>query len=95
MTPTDPTPAIRSALVKHMPTAAIATGLVSPVDPSAWVSEISARIPYSARTDCPFGLTGLTGWLAARGITAGLGFIKALRLEWLRVEMVESTRRGE
>lgn len=95
MTPTDPTPAIRSALVEHMPTAAIATGLVSPVDPSPWVAEISARIPYADRTDCSLGLTGLTAWLAARGITAGVGFLKALRVEWLRVEMVEATRRGE
>ncbi len=95
MPPTDSTPVILAALLQHMPTAAIATGLVSPVDPSAWVAEISARIPYADRTDCSLGLTGLTAWLTQRGITAGVSFLKALRLEWLRVEMVESTRRGE
>jgi hypothetical protein len=77
---------------EHMPTAAVASGWVSAVDPAAWVRKVSDLYPYVERP-ADLGLTALTRWLEARGVEAGPAFVKALRIEWIMTALaVESWR---
>lgn len=77
---------IESAICQHMPTAAIASGWLSPVDPSAWVASMCERFPESDRPES-LGLTALCDWLTGQGVTAGREFVKALRVQWLKERM--------
>ena len=82
----DATSQIRSLICQHMPTAAVASGLASAVDPGPWVAEVSRRFPLGARpTD--HSVPGLTAWLGERGVGAGETWVKALRLEWMKERM--------
>ena len=87
---------IRQAIAEHMPSAAVASGWVSPVDPSAWVAWVSGLLPYQDRpTDANgYGLTRLTAWLKTQGITAGESYLRALREEWLLVALAVESRRS-
>lgn len=85
-------PLILQAIHAHMPSAAVASGWASPVDPAAWVASVSNLIRH---VDRPYdlGLTALTRWLAARGIEAGPTFVKALRTAWISDEMACESRK--
>lgn len=84
---------LRNLLATHLPSAAIASGWISPVDLSAWIDTVSERFPLDARPE-NLGLSALIAWLADRGIVAGADAVRALRLRWLFAEMVDASRRG-
>lgn len=84
---------ITAAVQKHMPSAAVASGWASAVDPRGWVRRISDLFPFVDRPES-MGLTALTLWLKTRGIEAGEHYVKALRQEWLMTRMAVESRRG-
>ncbi|OWK34247.1 hypothetical protein [Fimbriiglobus ruber] len=78
--------AVRSHLIQHMPTAAVASGLASQVDHSAWAAEMTQRFPLAVRP-VDHSVPGLTRWLGERGVAAGPEWVKALRGEWMKERM--------
>lgn len=84
---------IENAIKVHMPSAAVASGWLSAVDPAAWVARVSRLFPFVDRPE-NMGLTPLTEWLAARGVEAGPAFVRALRHEWLMTRMAVESRRN-
>ena len=82
------TQTVKGLICRHMSSAAIASGWVSPVDATAFIREVSDQFPYGTRPE-NLGLTALTGWLAERGVEAGETFIRELRKEWIKEEMRE------
>lgn len=79
----DPKRLIEQAICQHMPSAAVASGWMSKLNPSDWIKEVSEKFPFAERTT-ELGLTRLTAWLKERGVEAGESYIKALRIEWLK-----------
>lgn len=77
---------IKQAVCQHLPSAAIASGFVSPVDFTAWVAQMSERFPMGSRPDT-LGLTKLTAWLSEQGVVAGRAWVLALQGEWLHDRM--------
>jgi len=72
---------------KHMPSAAIDSGMVSPVDLyTGEIVRLSALFPFEDRPteEYGYGLTRLRAWLSDRGERHSEGFVKALQKEWLR-----------
>lgn len=84
---------ITAAIHQHMPSAAVASGWASAVSPAAWVADVSNLIRHVDRPH-DLGLTALTRWLADRGVVAGAEYVKALRKEWILVELAVESRRG-
>jgi hypothetical protein len=89
---TDVRHAIVQAIHAHMPSAAVASGWASPVDPKPWVDRVSRLIPFVDRPD-DMGLTALTDWLNGMGFEAGASFIRALREAWIRDALAVESRR--
>jgi hypothetical protein len=86
---------IKAVVCETMPTAAIASGFISPVSTAEFVKQVSERFPYEQRKDIPLGITKLTEWLAANGVVAGRTFIDALRTAWIMEELrTESHKQG-
>jgi hypothetical protein len=83
---------ITGLIHKHLPSAAVASGWASGVDPAPWVARVSVLFKFVDRPD-DLGMTALTRWLAARGVEAGPAFVKALRHEWIMTAMAVETRR--
>jgi hypothetical protein len=77
---------IEKAICEHMPSAAVASGWMSEVDPAPFVRQMCERFPYGARPE-NLGVTALTEWLKERGVEAGKNFIRAVREEWIKEEM--------
>jgi hypothetical protein len=84
---------ITGLIHQHMPTAAVASGMASAVDPGPWVAWVSGLVRHVDRPR-ELGLTALTAWLKTRGFEAGPAFVKALRHEWILVELAVESRRG-
>ena len=84
---------IEQAIMTHMPSAAVASGWMSAVDPTPFVREMCERFPFAVRPD-QMGVTHLTGWLSERGVTAGKAFIMAVRAEWLKERMRAECDKG-
>lgn len=78
--------AIVAAVCQHMPTAAIATGLVSPVDSSAFVRSVCERFPREQRPES-LGFTPLKVWLKENGVDVGESIVMAIRHEWIMDEL--------
>lgn len=77
---------IIAVICKHLPSAAIATGLVSPVDSSAFVQSVCERFPREQRPES-LGFTPLKAWLKANGVDVGDSIVMAIRHEWIMDEL--------
>lgn len=78
---------IAAVLCQTMPTAAAASGLVSPVDLTAAVDalwETHAEAKLTARTSGDLGLTALGDWLAGRGEVVGREVLRLFRERLIR-----------
>ncbi len=84
--------AIVQLVHRHMPAAAVASGLASAVDPKPWVDRVCTLFRYVDRPE-HLGLTALTKWLAERGLAAGEGFVRALRHQWIIDTLAVESRR--
>ena len=84
---------ITGLIHQHMPTAAVASGLASAVDPGPWVAWVSGLVRHVDRPR-ELGLTALTAWLSRMGFAAGVGHAKALRAAWIADELAAESRRG-
>lgn len=73
---------IEKAICEHMPSAAVASGWMSEVDPTPFVRETCLRFPFGTRPE-NLGITPLTAWLEANGVVAGKRFVMVLRKEWI------------
>lgn len=84
---------LKAIICETMPSAAVASGFISPVNMTGWVKEVSAKFPYETRKEVPLGITPLTDWLKEQGIEAGRKWIEALRTEWIMEELrIESNK---
>ncbi len=81
------TSAIRSAVCTHMPSAAIASGMLSPVDQAAAVSALATD--WEALNK-PARVSEVEEWLNARGIVGGRQLARAVRMEVI----IRDMRRG-
>ena len=77
---------IIAAVCQYMPTAAIATGLVSPVDVSNFVAEICQKFPREQRPEA-LGYTPLKVWLKEQGFDLGESVVMKIRHEWIMDEL--------
>jgi hypothetical protein len=62
---------ITGLIHQHMPTAAVASGMASAVDPGPWVAWVSGLVRHVDRPR-ELGLTALTAWLSRMGFAAGV-----------------------
>lgn len=85
-------PLILQAVHQHMPSAAVASGLASAVDPAPWVAHVCGLIRHVDRPR-DLGLTALTAWLAGQGFEAGPAFVRALRTAWITDELACESRK--
>lgn len=85
---------IRQAVNRHMPTAAVASGFISPVAGlyDAEIARLDARFPYDDRTQ-DLGLSRLRQWLNTYAEWPAPGLLKALQREWLRQGRVHESHR--
>jgi hypothetical protein len=77
---------IRNAVCEHLVDGAVAAGLISEVDPSAWVAAMCERYPIESRPEA-MGLTDFHAWLTAQGVTCGRNWAKVLRDRWIGDEL--------
>lgn len=73
---------IEQAICEHMPSAAVASGWMSAVDPTPWVREMCQRFPCGTRTR-ELGYSKLVEWLKGHGVEAGKAWVMALRKVWI------------
>lgn len=73
---------IKQAICEHMPSAAVASGWMSEVNPEPFVKAMCERFPFGTRPE-NLGITPLTNWLKEQGVEAGKSFIMAVRKVWL------------
>lgn len=74
------------AVCQYLPSAAIATGLVSPVDTTAFVRQMCERFPYGTRPE-ELGCSKLKAWLKDRGYDLGESVVMKIRHEWIMDEL--------
>lgn len=69
-----------------MPSAAIATGLVSPVDTTAFIRQMCERFPREQRPES-LALSKLKAWLKDQGYDLGETVVMKIRHEWIVDEL--------
>jgi hypothetical protein len=74
--------AIEQAICEHMPSAAVASGWMSAVDPAPFVAAMCKRFPFGTRPE-NLGYTPLAKWFLEQGIVAGKAYIMAVRQVWI------------
>lgn len=89
----DTTKIIKQLICEHMPTAAVASGWMSAIDPEPFVKQMCERFPFDVRPE-QMGVTYLTDWLSERGVTAGKAFVLAVRNVWLMERMRAECDKG-
>jgi len=77
---------ITQAICEHMPSAAVASGWMSAMDPAPFVKVMCERFPAEVRPE-HLGITLLTDWLKEQGVEAGKAFIMEVRKVWLMDRM--------
>jgi hypothetical protein len=83
--------AIRNLACEHLVDGAVAAGLISEVDYSAWVAAMCERYPAESRPE-PMGLTDFHAWLNAQGHACGRNWAKVLRDRWIGDELRAAVR---
>lgn len=83
---------ISSLVCQHMPTAALASGMISEnqmID--KWVDQLCNMYKYVDRPEI-LGATAISEWLEHRGHQAGRSWILALRKQWIKDAMAFASR---
>lgn len=84
---------ITQAICEHMPSAAVASGWMSAVDPAPFVKAMCERFPLGTRPQC-LGVTPLTAWLKEQSVEAGKAFVMAVRKVWIMDAMRAECEKG-